>query len=433
MITEEVQNAEAAFVRHRVGVGGSSIAAVDATSAQRSGSAAQSALEAWESSPVRFPYGAVIAHFHAVGRIRAEPNLIARLDAIPVRRQDVHLAAWLPMTCDQVDGGYATYAGLGVHQTAVGIGIASPAGRGLNSVRAGTDEVTVAVLAELVRTEAEAAIVGGANPAAHARLRSAARLLARANDLAPGYPIDPTAATDLTSALAAAEEPLVLLAEAAERAVKAIGEQVSPVVAQAVRRSVLPVTRLHDEFMFIRCIQIFEALYEQIALAVREARDAVVAGKIGYGADVIAAASERLTVLPALFRVLGTMPPSVFAVIRGYTSGRSAVQSRSYRQIESACAPRQLLAGKDVPDVPWNGPTLQDVYLSNRTCPDADRLASELRRLDESWRRMKRSHWGITLRIIGEVPGTGGTSGAAYLQAAAATPLFPALEIRELQ
>ncbi len=50
-----------------------------------------------------------------------------------------------------------------------------------------------------------------------------------------------------------------------------------------------------------------------------------------------------------------------------------------------------------------------------------------MRLLDETWCGMKRTHWGVTLKIIGQVPGTGGTAGASYLQRSAATPLFPLL------
>ena len=40
---------------------------------------------------------------------------------------------------------------------------------------------------------------------------------------------------------------------------------------------------------------------------------------------------------------------------------------------------------------------------------------------------MKRGHWGIALKVIGTVPGTGGTAGASYLKNAAMMSLFPRL------
>ncbi|MFD0350549.1 hypothetical protein ACFQ0M_40090 [Kitasatospora aburaviensis] len=41
---------------------------------------------------------------------------------------------------------------------------------------------------------------------------------------------------------------------------------------------------------------------------------------------------------------------------------------------------------------------------------------------------MKRTHWGITMKIIGMVRGTGGTAGASYLREAAEARLFPDLD-----
>jgi len=71
---------------------------------------------------------------------------------------------------------------------------------------------------------------------------------------------------------------------------------------------------------------------------------------------------------------------------------------------------------------------LQDVYLSMRkTHPDALVLEEAMRRLDRAWVAMKRGHWGITLKVIGTVPGTGGTAGASYLKNAAMMSLFPRL------
>lgn len=62
--------------------------------------------------------------------------------------------------------------------------------------------------------------------------------------------------------------------------------------------------------------------------------------------------------------------------------------------------------------------------------PDINHLVTQMRALDTSWRAMKRTHWGVTLKIIGKVPGTGGTAGADYLKQTAEIPLFPELTAR---
>ena len=50
-----------------------------------------------------------------------------------------------------------------------------------------------------------------------------------------------------------------------------------------------------------------------------------------------------------------------------------------------------------------------------------------MRRLDRAWGAMKRGHWGITLKIIGSVPGTGGHGRRIVFKTAAEASLFPGL------
>jgi tryptophan 2,3-dioxygenase len=70
------------------------------------------------------------------------------------------------------------------------------------------------------------------------------------------------------------------------------------------------------------------------------------------------------------------------------------------------------------------------MHHANRlTQADQERVLNAMRRLDGSWRRLKRTHWAITLKVIGGVPGTGGTSGAYYLQKHMDAPLFPRLSV----
>ncbi len=433
MITADLVDAEAALAGRCVGVGGMSTQAAGATGAERSGSAACAAVEAWRPGAAPFPYQETAAHLCAVGRMRAAPGLVARLSALltelagtgpggpavdPPQDCPGRLTAWLPMTCDQKTGGYATYAGIDSHRILV-------AARDPRRWPVVTDEVCVAALADLAAVEAGALSRHGS--AVRARLRGVARLIVRADVLAPTFSLDESVVGDVAEALADPQVPLPALAAAMQRAAKSVQEQVPADIATAVATTVLPTTRLHDEIMFIRSIQIFETLYDQIGRSIAESVELVDCGNIDKAAETISAATDRLAAVPALFRVLGTMPVEVFAVIRGFTSGRSAVQSRAYRKIEESCAAPDETTVGEVTARTWTRPVLQDAYLRVRGAPSADRLATQMQRLDAAWRRMKRGHWGITLRIIGTVPGTGGTTGASYLRVAAETPLFPLL------
>ena len=53
-------------------------------------------------------------------------------------------------------------------------------------------------------------------------------------------------------------------------------------------------------------------------------------------------------------------------------------------------------------------------------------VQSALAELAAAWTAMKKTHWGIALKIIGRVPGTGGTAGADFLRERAERPLTAA-------
>jgi tryptophan 2,3-dioxygenase len=226
--------------------------------------------------------------------------------------------------------------------------------------------------------------------------------LTRMPEMAPGCPLQPDRLTVLSQALNRVDE---LPAEAGDAA-RAILADVPQPVSATVKFTLLPTTRLHDEQMFIRCIQIFEGMYAQTADALRRANEAVGLGNGDLAGEELDRAAARLEAAPALYRVLTTMPRDVFAVIHGYTHGRSAVQSR----VEAA------------------GAALRQTVRTQGDRLSADgiaQLGQAMGRLDRAWRAMKISHWGITLKIIGTVPGTGGTTGAGYLRERAETTLFP--------
>ena len=148
----------------------------------------------------------------------------------------------------------------------------------------------------------------------------------------------------------------------------------------------LPTTRLHDEQMFIRSIQIFEGLYRQTATAISSATRNLLAVKPHLRRTASTGPPGRLEAIPTLFRVLTTMPIDAFSVLRGFTNGRSAVQSRAYREIRSHARP---LIGAFITPPSTSTPgkiTLQCVYLSTRsTLADAMHFEKSMRRLDRAW------------------------------------------------
>ncbi|MBE1576312.1 hypothetical protein ACFORH_04745 [Amycolatopsis roodepoortensis] len=404
------------------GVGRLSLRAVGAGSWRRSPRLAVELLDRWSartSGPAAegtsgFPFEAVLGHFQAVGRNQADPDLIERLRVLagslppPRTVHDRILANWLPGTFDHEDGNYDSYAAIPLLEELAGAD-------GPDRIDAGLDGLIVALLADLLRFEATGL---RANPNAakqRARTQATFRALVRAGeiaplaeDLLPSIPSSDTARGDRE--LAAADAVLTRVAEP---------------VRHAVRIAMLPTTNRHDEVMFIRSVQTFELLYRRIARGLERAVSFVDGGEPSAAIGEVTEAADKIAATTLLYRVLTTMPRESFAEIRANTSGRSAIQSRAYREIELRGAP--IPPNPQAPPLSVEGISLQEVFTAMPGGPAATALAAAMRNLDDAWRGMKRTHWGITLKIIGQVPGTGGTSGADYLRIAADQPLFPVL------
>ncbi|WP_305068029.1 hypothetical protein [Kitasatospora sp. A2-31] len=368
------------------GVGGPSLAAARPDRADADPRRALDELARWQAegrAADRFPYQAVLGHYRAVGKNSVGPELLTALRAVQPPRAGTAdpaerlLADWLPQVVDGRDGDYDSYLGSPVYASTAMTG-------------AGTARVITALLADVVAVEA--ATLAGA-PAGLARTRAALRAL--------------TAAAGLPAEHGAPAEPAELVRACAE-AVAAARAAVPADVLRAVELTLTPTTTSHDEQMFIRVIQIFEAVFAAVADAVRAATKAVAAGRTGAARELLAGAAEQVAGTSAVFRVLTTMPRDAFAVIRANTDGRSAVQSRAYRTVERSC------------------PALHRAVLDS-SLPQ-DELHPVMAQLDDAWGAMKRTHWGITMKIIGQVRGTGGTAGASYLREAAEARLFPDLD-----
>ncbi len=386
------------------GVSGGSMVSAEATPDRRSGHELEHALDVWERAPAAFPFDEAVAYYQSMGRHRVRPDLVRRLKAVKAAPgTDAALAAWLSMAVDQEDGTYSTYYGQDYLRHFVGDDTAR------------TDAMITAVVAELAELETWAAVGAARRSPQEARARAATRLLTRLAYLAPEATPD---RAGIALVLAKAADDSGALAAATARAAALAREAVPTEIASAVRRALVPTTRLHDELMFIRMIQVFEGMYQQVASAVSTAIRCVESGDGPAASRQVGRAADRIESVSALFRVLTTMPVDAFAVIRGYTSGRSAIQSEAYRRVID------LSGGPAEAD----GPTLEAAFLAHRDeIADAEALEHAMIRLDRGWSVMKRSHWGITLKIIGKVSGTGGTDGASYLRTAVDAPLFPTL------
>lgn len=414
MISETLLEAEQKFVRSGViGVGGTCVQAAEATTDELSGRTVENALRQWESGHTEFPHAAVAAHYQTVGRHGVRPHLVAMLRNFHLDNRAHHvLGAWLPMTFDAQNGDYLSYVGLDYFDQVVRFDDAQR-----------VDAFVAAAGMDLALLEARA-LGRSAHASQVVRARAATRVVTQLDRIAPDFALDPAVAAAGLAALAQPCADYSSFASVAAEALNGVPDE----IGSAVRLTLLPTTRLHDEQMFIRCIQIFEGLYRQVATAISTAIRELRRGLTAVVKERLDRASIRLEAVPALFRVLTTMPVDAFAIIRGFTHGRSAVQSRAFREVEFACAPLDPRDFEHAGRIDIGEDTLQDVYLAMRkTHPDVRVVEESMRRLDRAWVAMKRGHWGITLKVIGTVPGTGGTAGASYLKHAATMSLFPRL------
>jgi hypothetical protein len=391
-----------------------------------------------------FPYREIVEHYGVFGRNYACAELVAGLRDLHRRLPEPGSAAerllvdWLPSTFDQDDGDYDSYLAAPMLERLAGAGAAAAGGEagGGADVDAGLDTVLAVLLSDLLLAEGEA--LAAAPEAQWQRVRTHAALQAfgRIAELAPrAHGVD--VASTWTRRSVARDDPA--LPTQARWFAQAMLDESPALVRRAVELALLPTTPAHDEIMFIRSVQLFELVYRQIVRCLTRAAAALGGADLAAATAELEAAVARVDGTPILYRVLTTMSREGFAIIRGHTVGRSAVQSRAYREIERTCAPRPPGPVEvKVADVRVPGPSLQELYLELAASSGVGgrglaAVADALARLDDGWRSMKRTHWGITLKIIGRVPGTGGSSGASYLKTAAERSLFPQLpELAEL-
>ena len=159
---------------------------------------------------------------------------------------------------------------------------------------------------------------------------------------------------------------------------------------------VLPMTGLGSESRFIRSLQGFEVTFTWMAGCLTRSRAALSAGNAEAAALELHAARDPARWCAPLWRLCARVDPREFAAIRKATSGTSALGSRGWLD---------LLSGLD--------------RLGEELTSGSDATPSDVRRefawVDAWATRWSRIHRSLAHRLIGDLPGTGGTDGVAYL------------------
>ncbi|MER5333784.1 hypothetical protein [Micromonospora sp. NPDC002717] len=398
-------------------------------------------LTTWLSGtadPRTFPYPAVLHEFHRVGKHFVEKELLALLDETRARVAGATAAGgdearlltdFLDVTLDKWDGryDYRSYLALRLLRLPCGADDPPPAEDDATSRRA-RDRLFVRLVADALAFELAAA--------------------AHTTDLLPQQrPGPPVVTKRCRLGVRAALPPLARLGLVAvgddepatsAAALHAVAVELDPDGDQTLRLSMLPVHVTHDEYLFIRVLQAYECLFAGVADELRAAVAALAGAAPRAAADRLGYAGNLLGAAGPLFSLLATMQAESFRTFRQYTEGASAIQSRSYKLVESLCRTPEgdrldSVAYRSVPEVRSlvraGQPTIDEAYRSAVRAgrlDGADRtlVARRMETFAGALLQWRRTHHRIATRMLGPRSGTGYTEGTPYLAAVRDVPVF---------
>ncbi|MBV8528281.1 MAG: tryptophan 2,3-dioxygenase [Candidatus Dormibacteraeota bacterium] len=232
-----------------------------------------------------------------------------------------------------------------------------------------------------------------------------------------------------------------------------------------------PLSGDHDELLFIVIHQVYELWFKEILHELAFLQHRLEAGETPQSLATLKRILTILKTVVAQIDVLETMTPRQFGSFRERLEAASGFQSAQFRELEAVLGRRSKamvrnyapgtpvrerieaamarpalfdsllrylpLQGFAVPidalqrDVtePWIGSeavqdTLLDVYRDNG---EPAQVCERFVDLDEGLQEWRYRHVKMVERTIGDKPGTGGSSGAAYLRTTLFHPAFPDL------
>jgi len=227
----------------------------------------------------------------------------------------------------------------------------------------------------------------------------------------------------------------------------------------------------HDELLFIVIHQVYELWFKQMLHELDRAVQLFRGGDVHRAQHTLRRVLAILKVMVAQLDILETMTPLEFLSFRSRLQAASGFQSDQFRQIEFVLGQKSRAAIERFPagtrarqalECRWDEPTLWDAFVDYlhregyaipaaqlerdpaaaiepnsdiqrtlievyRTDPKNAELCERLVDLDEGIQEWRYRHVKMVERTIGAKPGTGGSSGAPYLQSTVGRPLFPDL------
>jgi tryptophan 2,3-dioxygenase len=227
----------------------------------------------------------------------------------------------------------------------------------------------------------------------------------------------------------------------------------------------------HDELLFIIVHQVYELWFKQLLHELGHAQRLL---EDGHTAPVVHTLRRVLTILKvvvAQIDVLETMTPREFTGFRGRLDASSGFQSAQFRELEAVLGRRDAsvldaypagsdarrriaeamarlslydsflrylvthgydvpgeLRARDVAEPLARTPQMDEVLLAVYADDGGPaQVCERLVDLDEGLQEWRYRHVKMVERTIGDKPGTGGSSGSAYLRSTLFRPMFPDL------
>jgi tryptophan 2,3-dioxygenase len=399
------------------------------------------AIATWLSSRHAdgFPYDAVVAEFHRVGKHFVATELLEALAAARAALSDVRgtatsvrlLDRFLDAALDKWDGRYAnpTYLGLDL----LPLSAVDDPSHDIAAAQRRYDRLFVQLIADASRFEIAAA---DGTTELLPRMRPDARITAKRCRLAQQLAGPAARRLALSDGIDVAD-PIA----GARQLWANVAAELSLVERRTLQLTMLPVSLVHDEYQFIRVLQSFEATFALVAVQLHAAIQALTEGESALALRGILAAETALREAAPLFSLVATMQVDAFQTFREFTEGASAIQSRNYKLVESLCRqpdPARLdsVAYLAVPEVRQRvlagQMTLDGAFeaaraAGNLSARDVDDLKQAMSQCAATLLRWRRTHYRIAVRMLGERTGTGYTEGSPYLKAVQEIPVFPSL------
>jgi len=394
-------------------------------------------LQPWlrHPDPETLPLDAVIAEFRRVGKHFVAPELLEALAqaraALPAG--DSPMRRFLDTALDKHDGRFDNPSYLAIHD----LPLPAMTGReplGVEAARAAhdRDRLIMLLVADLLRFEL--AVLDGTTDLLPL-MRPDRRIVAKRCTLGLRA-LRPAMMRLGMDATEDGEDPI----ETARVLCAKVAEEQSADERRMLAVTMLTVWTAHDEHLFVRILQSYETTFALVTVQLRAAIAAATAGDAVRTTRALRAAEKAMREAQPLFSLVATMKPEAFMAFRDYTDGASAIQSRSYKTMESLCrrpdAERLAGPGYDA------APEVRERVLAGQAtlqhamahCPDpAGEIAEAMAAFEASVLAWRKTHHNLAMRMLGMKRGTGYTAGVPYLAENKDTPLFRGATPEETQ